>query len=110
MGLLSHRRSTREKAARRIREGKALIIPSAEGVRYFGSALRSPAERTEVVPPTQVIDERAAQAAATSVNSLVRVELADELAEGMSCFEEIGLDGKVVGRIWVRREPIEPEV
>ncbi len=42
MGLLSHRQSIREKAGRLLKDGKGIIIPSAEGVRYYGSSLALP--------------------------------------------------------------------
>ncbi len=97
------RRQNGESVGQRIRKffhthrAGGLVIKSAEGTRFYGS---------EKPLPTPPIDERAAEIAKQATASLARVELPDELAGTMSCFEETQPDGTVSGRIWVRREPI----
>lgn len=87
-----------ERLAKRIKHGKGLIVPSAEGVRFA---------YTERPLPKPSIDERAAEAAKAVTATLVRVELAEELSETWSCFEETQPDGSVTGRLWVHREPVD---
>lgn len=96
MGLMSKNPRVRAKAIKRYTEGKGLIVGSIEAPRFYGTERRL---------PKLPIDERAAEAAKTAMNQLVRVEMPEDL--DMTCFEEINPEGQAVGRIWVRREPIE---
>lgn len=96
MGLMSNNPRVRSRAIKRYTEGKGLIVDSIEAPHFYGTDRRLPK------PP---IDERVAEATKTAMNQLVRVEVPEDLS--MSCFEEINPEGEAVGRIWVRREPIE---